>query len=381
MRALGDNPVARLCCVIAFAAGSARAAPLSAQEPRGWTPTRVSTANGPGWSSPRLSEATTRDVTPLTEQFRARRRAGKPVTSIRQVTGHSQPAPLRRTFFAPLTAPPADAGVPQPVVPPAEPPTYDSGEADTWQVLPPGMLFHSYLAGEKEPRMGTSLLFERGGDTLEESTLGARLGLVRYGTPGAIQPEGWQLDVEGAAFLRQNWTHDIDVDAVDFRVGVPLTWRRGAWAAKFGYYHLSSHAGDEFLVRTPGFQRINYVRDSVLAALAYNITPDWLIYGEAAYAFNVDGGAQPWEFQFGVEYSPVARNGFRGTPFFAVNGHLREEFNFGGSVNVEFGWQWRSAYSDTRLRIGGQFYNGKSMQYSFFNRNEQLIGVGIWYDF
>jgi len=295
-------------------------------------------------------------------------------------SGEAGAEPWLRTasFFRKLT------GDGEPVVAPRRQLTLRSGSRTArhdWQVLPAGLLFKSYLAGEKESRMGTALLFETGGDTLQSSVLGGRIGLLRYGTPDAIRPEGWQLDVEGAAFLRQNWTHNLDVDAVDFRIGVPLTWRRGDWAAKFGYYHISSHVGDEFLLRNPGFVRRNFVRDALLFGVSHNITPDWLIYGEVGYAVHTDGGAEPWEFQFGVEYSPVERTGFKGSPFFAINGHLREEFNFGGGLNVLFGWQWRSSVTDHVLRIGGQYFNGKSLQYSFFNRHEQLIGVGIWYDF
>ena len=237
------------------------------------------------------------------------------------------------------------------------------------------------MAGTKESRLGTATLSQTRGDTFQESTLGGRVGIVRFGTPGAICPDGWQLDFEGAAFLRQNWSRDLDVDAVDFRYGVPLTWRRGPWAAKFAFYHLSSHVGDEFLVRNPGFQRLNYVRDALLLGVSYDPTPDWRVYGEAGYAVHTDGGAEPWELQFGAEYSPVVRNGIHGSPFFAVNAHLREEVDWGGGLNVMFGWQWRSAVSDRVFRIGGQYYNGKSLQFSFFNRHEQLIGGGLWYDF
>ncbi|RME24993.1 MAG: DUF1207 domain-containing protein, partial [Candidatus Zixiibacteriota bacterium] len=57
------------------------------------------------------------------------------------------------------------------------------------------------------------------------------------------------------------------------------------------------------------------------------------------------------------------------------------EVRYGGGLNVLFGWQWRTGSSGRRLRIGGQYYTGKSLQYSFFETNEELLGFGIWYDF
>ena len=33
------------------------------------------------------------------------------------------------------------------------------------------------------------------------------------------------------------------------------------------------------------------------------------------------------------------------------------------------------------LRLGVQYYNGKSSQYSFYDEFEEQLGFGIWYDF
>ena len=72
----------------------------------------------------------------------------------------------------------------------------------TWQVLPTGLMYKSYLAGGREPRFGTQFVHERSQGWLWDTTLGARVGLLRYGTENDFWPEGWQLDVEGAAFPR-----------------------------------------------------------------------------------------------------------------------------------------------------------------------------------
>ena len=39
-------------------------------------------------------------------------------------------------------------------------------------------------------------------DSGKELWRDAHVGLLRYGAPGAANPEGWQLDIEGAAFPR-----------------------------------------------------------------------------------------------------------------------------------------------------------------------------------
>ena len=59
---------------------------------------------------------------------------------------------------------------------------------------------------------------------------------------------------------------------------------------------------------------------------------------------------------------------------------VRQENDFGGNVTVRTGWQWRGQ-SGHLFRFGLQYFNGMSDQTQFFNRFEQQIGGGLWYDF
>jgi hypothetical protein len=257
-----------------------------------------------------------------------------------------------------------------------------AGGAYEWQILPQGLLYRSYLAGEKEPRIAWTRLSDRNRGAIWEVALGGRVGILRYGTRKAYGAEGWQIDLEGAALPRVDpEVPSHALEAVDYRVGLLWTRRRGSTAVKAGYYHISSHLGDEFLLLNPGFARVNYVRDSLIAGLTQDLTRDLQAYGEIGYAISAEGGAEPLEFQFGLQYLPLADLWRRGAPFAAANVHLREEVDFGGGINVLAGWRWRGSESGHVLRIGLQYYNGKSIQYSFFNRDEQLAGVGIWFDY
>ena len=53
--------------------------------------------------------------------------------------------------------------------------------------------------------------------------------------------------------------------------------------------------------------------------------------------------------------------------------------NFGGGLTVQTGWAWRNAGGHL-LRMGLHYYNGESNQFSFFDKHEQQIGFGVWYD-
>ena len=251
----------------------------------------------------------------------------------------------------------------------------------TWQALPDGIIYESYVAGHKEPRIGGAFLHSDDRGWVWDIQMGGRVGLLRYGTTDDFHPQGWQIDLEAAAFPLLNMEEQEDLDAVDFRGGLPITFSNGPVEYKFGYYHISAHVGDEFLERNPGFTRDNYVRDAIMFGTRVHLTPDFRIYGEAAYAFNADGGAEPWELQGGIEYAPAHATGFRPVPFAAANAHLYQEFDFGGSVNVMAGLQWRGAKSGHTLRTGVQYFNGRAFQYAFFDEHDEFVGLGLWYDY
>ena len=251
----------------------------------------------------------------------------------------------------------------------------------TWQILPSDLIYHSYLAGPKEPRFAAIFWHDKDLGWQLDYTVGGRVGLFRYGNTDPIWPQGWQLDIEGAAFPRDNLDQNMDLDAADFRVGLPLTYGKDKWQAKLEVYHLSAHVGDEFLIRNPSFERINYVRDALVAGFSYYPVNMVRLYGEVEWGFHLDGGAKPWAFQFGFEVSPLRNNGCGGDPFLALNTSLREDVDFGGSLCLQAGWQWRGNNNRRLLRTGFHYLTGKSNQFEFYRQSENQVGVGLWYDF
>ncbi|WP_169314877.1 DUF1207 domain-containing protein [Rubinisphaera brasiliensis] len=291
------------------------------------------------------------------------------------------------------SSPSEGVAYPNPIVPPD---SYSQGcgpdcnhyhytdAAYQWTLLPTDLLWQSYLGGPREPRLGQSIVFLDGTGWLWELEAGGRAGLLRYGSGPGEELEGFQLDIWGAATPRLNMHQNTELDAVDFFVGVPLTWRRGPFQAKLEWYHVSAHLGDEFLLRpeNAGFNRLDYLRDAIVLGGGYFPTPDWRVYAEADYAYNTNGGAKPWHFNFGVDYSPCCPTPItRPQPFAAINGNLREEVNWSGGVNFVAGLQWRGQENDHLFRTGLHYYAGQSLQYSFLGDYEEFIGWGMWMDF
>jgi hypothetical protein len=246
-----------------------------------------------------------------------------------------------------------------------------------WEILPQGLIYRSYLAGVKEPRMYLGIVGVVNEAWFVDMTVGGRFGLVRYGNGSEISPEGFQFDIETAAMGRLDVRQDVDLSSGDLRIGGVLSHRMGDARVKLGYYHLSSHVGDEYLIAHPGFDRINYSREALVLGFEYFITSAVMPYVEVEWGTRVDGGSEPWEFQLGVDVSP-AHGGL--APFFAVNGYLRQEVDFSGNFVMQAGMQYRRAWGQ-RIRAGGQYLTGTDPQFSFFQNSETQAGIGLWYDF
>lgn len=258
-------------------------------------------------------------------------------------------------------------------------PTAYKGDWD-WQLLPDGIIYQSYLANPKQSRMGTQLFHMDGDGAVWDSTLGGQAGLVRYGTCDGFWPQGWQFGMEGSAQVRLDPMEQLDVRSVDFRIGASLAYGYGPHRAKLGYHHFCSHLGDEFLIANPGYPRLNFVRDTIALGYAYFVTDNLRLYGEAGWAFY-NNISEPWEFQCGFDWAPAKPTGIRGAPFAAMNAHFRQELDFSGNFTAQAGWAWRGDRTSHLLRMGVQYFNGYSSQYSFYQNVEKQIGAGVWYDY
>ena len=289
----------------------------------------------------------------------------------------SQPsalAPLRLSTLGPTPTSPMPSAV--------RVSSYGDSESDVWhwQLLPAGNAYPSYLAGVQEPRMQTNLTWDASGKWYWEPALGGRIALMRYGNHDIFRPQGFELVAEGAAIGRLDLAENVDLTAVDFRGGLYGAYALGNHVTKFGYYHMSAHLGDEFLLKNPGFPRLNWARDVLILGHSIYLREDLRVYGEVGWAFYTDV-SEEWEFQFGIEYAPVYPTSFHGAPFAALNVHLREEVNFGGNLTAQAGWAWRSPATAGLFRLGLQYYNGESSQFSFYDRFEQQLTFGVWYDY
>ena len=84
----------------------------------------------------------------------------------------------------------------------------------------------------------------------------------------------------------------------------------------------------------------------------------------------------------GLEWSHQGATGWRGRPFAAIDLDVRGDEDYTPNLTIQAGWEWRQpAGRVSSLRLGLEYYNGRSPYGQFFELHEQWIGAGIWLDF
>jgi hypothetical protein len=253
---------------------------------------------------------------------------------------------------------------------------------DAWfdeaQLLPGEILYPAYLASPFQARLGSQIHGVVGDGGKWDSTLGGRVGWFR--TTSLDGETTRQFDFEGSCVVRTDPQERLDVDFTDFRISLPYTIAQGSHRFKIGVEHLCSHLGDEYLLKHGLTTRDNYSRDALVLGYGNYLDLQTRIYGEMSYGWRTNV-SRPWHFQFGMDRAPAYHTGRQGAPFWAVNGLLRQETRFGGTLNFQTGWAWRNAEIGRLLRTGIFLQTGKATNLSYHNTSETQLGMGLWYDF
>jgi hypothetical protein len=141
-------------------------------------------------------------------------------------------------------------------------------------------VFQPLLADPKEPRFFATYLWAR------SPRLAPRLGTVGFGqTFGLLHGQNWQLGVAAGVFSEFDMqSTTTDLLNTDYLIGLPLTYRRGAWATRVRVFHQSSHLGDEYMVHTNA-QRITLSYEAAELLVARS-TSHWRMYGGGGYTFT-----------------------------------------------------------------------------------------------
>ena len=264
-----------------------------------------------------------------------------------------------------------------------------SDEALGFVPLPRGDVFCPLVADPKATHSFAS--YQREESSLLEADIGAigvadRFGMLRWGGP---RPgEGLQLSLSGGVFAQFDLNSaSYDLINADYVVGLPVTYRRGAFSSRLRLYHQSSHLGDEFLLREglpPERENLSFASAEAL----FSQEKWWLrLYGGGEYIFlRQPHDLDPLIGHGGVELRPrghVLPLGGLGSVHFvaALDVKAAEEHDWTPA------WSARGGFEIVRPHNGGEpgrgwslmfeYYDGPSPYGQFYREYMRFFGLGV----
>ena len=250
--------------------------------------------------------------------------------------------------------------------------------------LPSTLLWKPPIANLREPQF-YGIFHDMGGKSYIDTAIGAQFGLGRVAPKGRSDPsrqldnEGLQLDVFGAVFTRFDPKRFLT--AIDYRAGIPLTYKKGPWSTKLAYEHTSTHIGDEYS-QAYHVKQVPLVLDEIVWGLSRYFGDHLRLYGQFGYAFNTakeTNNTNRTRFDWGVSYTNYYDTGPAGRPFAAYDMDIRSYQSYTPNNSFQVGWQWVNQGRSVRLAV--QVYEGRSMYGQFYTHNESWVGFGGYYNF
>jgi hypothetical protein len=219
-----------------------------------------------------------------------------------------------------------------------------------------------------------------------EVAIGHRLGLVRL-DGGSSPDRAVTLGIEMGIFSRF-FMEAVQRDLInsDFRIGLPLSIRGGAWESRITLRHVSSHIGDDYSVRffpqffasVVGRQFTQVSKDGFEGLLARRIGESVRFYAGGDYNFHTNELMSRGALRFGGEWVPVPPGEDNGQwPFLAA------DFEY-GTFSEEVG---TTLVGGMGLRVNGQSFRleararfGSTPLGHFREADETFWGLGFALD-
>jgi hypothetical protein len=252
------------------------------------------------------------------------------------------------------------------------------------QSFPEGDVFTPLVADPVETRNFLSVLSVDADpvqSTFGSVGLGANFGLYRW--PGQQPGDGWQVglfaainslfDLEGTSYPLVN---------TDFRIGVPVSFRHGAFSGRARLFHQSSHLGDELILQGNAPQRLNVSVEIVDFVLAWEHA-GWRPYAGAGYVVHGDpSDLKSVGVQVGIDYIGSTRALFGGRLVGGFDYKSFEETDWRAGMSAKIGLQYGRPYPDRRgLTVLLEAFDGPAPYGQFYRDTITQYGVALQFDY
>lgn len=240
----------------------------------------------------------------------------------------------------------------------------------------------SLIVAEREAPAGADF---QGSNLEAEVVLGHRLGIVRFQRESPDSPEvvlGFEVGVFNRFALE---TPEKALISAGYRVGFPVSVRKGPWSGRLTLLHFSSHVGDDFLARFGDrHPQRQMTRDGVELTLARRLLPGLRAYAGGDLNFHVNPGVPRSAGRGGLEWDPAperrggdAAGGTATWPFAAVDVETTSAAD-GLAATGAAGLALR--VRGMTLRLEARAHTGPTPMRQLGGRDEDFLGIGLRVD-
>lgn len=202
-------------------------------------------------------------------------------------------------------------------------------------------------------------------------------GLTQPFTVYSVEGKGtnWQIGLRPGIVTRfQTRDTQLLVKAADFRLGIPVAFRRGNWSARVELYHVSSHRGADFDAANPA-TRFSYSREVLQTLVAYGRPGRWRIYAGPSVTLRTRPSALGrMGFQAGSEWFPKSLAFTRARFYLADDFETRQEVGWQMNYSIQPGTLFTNSKGEPIARLAGWFYRGQAPFGQFFRARETIGG-------
>jgi hypothetical protein len=259
-----------------------------------------------------------------------------------------------------------------------------------FDVVPSESLFEPLVADPRWPRFSVSHLnYRRNANLSNEGEELDRVGEVNLG--GTLPIFQWDAPMEGRFefAIQGNVDSIFDIEASnqdlvssDFFAGFPLFARWGGLSLMLRPYHLSSHIGDEFLLRDRA-ERVDLSLEGVDTLISIDFAEWFRIYGGGGILINRDPDTiDRRSVQAGIELaSPWTFFGMRPVTYLDAKRTEENDWRTDYSAKAGFAFENPRFLRGRRLELLAEYYNGFSPNGQFFDERLEYLGGGLHFYF
>jgi hypothetical protein len=256
-------------------------------------------------------------------------------------------------------------------------------EAARAEPFPVGDVFRPLVADPAAPRSFVSVLsLDTETDRVTIASLGTGVSFGLYRQPGERLGEGWQVSIFGAVFSQFNLDASADdLINTDYRIGLPLTYKRGDLSGRVAVWHQSSHLGDELILNGNAPQRVDLSIESLDFVLAWE-RGGWRPYVGGFYLLRGPEGLHRSGGQAGFDYAGHAPVLFGARLVGGLDLKWFEETDWRVGASAKLGLEFGRHHPERRgITVLAEVYEGFSPFGQFYRDDVTAYGLAVQFDF